>query len=304
MGYEILDLDIKNKFIGKKIIRYKTISSTQEKCLYLLENFNGQSNLNGTVIVSDQQTAGKGRLQRKWVSSNGGLWFSIILTRPNLSVSDINFIHMLSTLSVCETIKIFIDYNTVIKWPNDIMVNSKKIAGILIDVSITDEKIDYLVIGIGINVNLDSKQVIKEIQKDNEYNMNSTFGLSNDITSIKDELKGLQVDKLKILRILLEKIEKYFLTIERSILDERDNDNVQKNSIPHNKHKIIAMYRGLCSTLGKRICVYNTGKEYCCGLAKGLDEHGYLILEKEGVNKDKEIVVEKLYYGDISIREI
>ncbi|MDR4512886.1 MAG: biotin--[acetyl-CoA-carboxylase] ligase [Nitrososphaeraceae archaeon] len=298
MEYETLDLELKNQFIGKNLIKYNTISSTQERSIFLLEKSPHRSNLNGTVIVSDIQTKGKGRLKRKWISSPGGLWFSIILQSPNIDVLDINLIYMISTLSVCETLNNFIDSKAVIKWPNDIMVNSKKISGILIDTSITEEKIDYLVIGIGINVNIDSNKIKQEIYKNNtsrKYFSN----MDNDITSMNDELNGIQIDKLKILKIILEKIEKYFLTIEKPI--KKENSFESHSFTNQNRLKIVERFRELCETIGKRICIYIDGKEEYDGLAKGLDEYGYLILERKGDNNN--IVIEKLYYGDISIRQ-
>jgi len=205
---------------------------------------------------------------------------------------------MISTLSVCETLNIFIDSKAVIKWPNDIMVNSKKISGIIIDSSITDDNIDYIVIGIGINVNTDSKKVKQEIDKENKH-IKDFKKWYNDITSLKEELNGIQINNLKILKILLEKIEKYYLTIEKPLTKE--NSYGIHYFTNQNRIKIVERFRELCETIGKRICVYINGKEEYNCIAKGLDEYGYLIIERKGDNN--KIIVEKLYYRDISIRQ-
>ena len=167
--------------IGKEIRRYKKISSTQDLALFLINNSKerGNSHHNGLVIVSDEQTAGKGRAERKWVSNTGGLWFSIIVMKPNIPASNTNLIQMLSATSVCESINALTNLNAKIKWPNDILINSKKVAGILADIGIKDSKIDYLVIGIGINVNTDSIATMNELQKKIQYNDENTKRTNN-----------------------------------------------------------------------------------------------------------------------------
>ena len=297
MNYEILELDHKNIVIGKEIRRYKKISSTQDLALFLISNpeEQGNSHYNGLVILSDEQTAGKGRAERKWVSNTGGLWFSIMVIRPNTPASNTNLIQMLSATSVCETINAFTNLNAKIKWPNDILINSKKVAGILLDIGIKDSKIDYLVIGIGINVNTDSIATRNELQKKRQYQLENTKKTNNhltlDVTSLKDELNNQKLDKLKILKDILEKIELYLFSIEQ---DQKPINN-------ENAHKLIEKYKSLCETLGKRICIYDNGQIRYCGFAKEIDDDGSLVIER---NEGGHIVVDKVFFGDVSLREI
>ena len=282
--------------IGKEIRRYKKISSTQDLALFLISNPEERRNshYNGLVILSDEQTSGKGRAERKWVSNIGGLWFSIMLIKPNIPASDTNLIQMLSATSVCETINALTNLKAKIKWPNDILINSKKVAGILLDVGIKDSKIDYVVIGIGINVNTDSsitKKELQNIQYDGENIKKTNNDLNPDITSLKDELNNQELDKLKILTDILEKIEFYLFSIEQD----------QKSIHNENVHNLIEKYKSLCETLGKRICVYDNGQIRYCGFAKEIHDDGSLVIEREEEGRK---IVNKVFFGEVSVREI
>jgi BirA family biotin operon repressor/biotin-[acetyl-CoA-carboxylase] ligase len=296
LNYEILQLDHKNRLIGSQIRRYKKISSTQDLALFLINNSKERANsdCNGLVIISDEQTAGKGREERKWVSNTGGLWFSIMVIKPNIPPSNINQIQMLSAASVCETINLLTNLNAKIKWPNDILIKSKKVAGILVDVGIKGSKIDYLVIGIGINVNTDSNTTRNELQNkqyDDKNIKKNNNDLNLDVTSLKDELNIGELDKLKILKDILEKIELYLFSIEQ---DQKPINN-------ENVHKLIEKYKSLCETIGKRICIYDKGQIRYCGFAKEINDDGSLVIERD---KDGQIVVDKVFFGDVSVREI
>jgi BirA family biotin operon repressor/biotin-[acetyl-CoA-carboxylase] ligase len=297
LTYEILELGHKNRLIGKEIRWYKKISSTQDLALSLLSNSKERdiSDYNGLVIISEEQTEGKGRGERKWVSNSGGLWFSILVIQPNIPASNTNQIQMLSATSVCETINLLTNLNAKIKWPNDILINSKKVGGILVDVGIKGPKIDYLVIGIGINVNTDSNATRSELQKRREYDGENRKKTNNDrnldVTSLKDELNNQELDKLKILKDILEKIEFNLFSIEQD----------QKSIHNENVHNLIEKYKSLCETLGKRICIYDEGQIRYCGFAKEIHDDGSLVIERE---EEDRIVVDKVFFGDVSVREI
>ncbi len=113
-----------------------------------------------TVIVSDFQMEGRGRFHRKWDSNRGGLWFSILLfpkENKNLQLS------LLAGISLAKTLKRVLEIKTNIKWPNDVMFGGKKLAGILIEAAFVSQKLKYLIIGVGINVN---NNVSKDFRKE------------------------------------------------------------------------------------------------------------------------------------------
>ncbi|AMM54177.1 biotin--[acetyl-CoA-carboxylase] ligase [Pyrococcus kukulkanii] len=132
-------LSLKTSIIGKKVIYYQEISSTNDvaKSLDVEE---------GTVIVADRQTKGRGRLNRKWISPEGGLWLSVVL-KPKVAPQDIPKIVFLGAIGVVRTLE-ELSIPGRIKWPNDVLVNFRKISGIL-----TEKVGEKVILGIGINVN-------------------------------------------------------------------------------------------------------------------------------------------------------
>lgn len=139
--------DLHTSFIGQKIFCYDVLDSTMEAARR--EALWGATA--GTVIIADRQTQGRGRLQRPWLSPTGSLAFSIIL-RPNIEY--LPYMVMLTSMAVCNSIKSVTRLRPVIKWPNDILINEKKVSGILIENDIRNNSLKYCIIGIGINVNL------------------------------------------------------------------------------------------------------------------------------------------------------
>lgn len=131
--------------IGDKVLIFEKIDSTNE---YIKKNY--QQLNNGTVVVAIEQTAGKGRKGRSWISPKGGLWFSIFIKPKNLKSAF--FFTKLSSVTLIKVLKKY-KINAQIKWPNDIFVNGKKLAGILTEGIYENSKPIALVIGIGININ-------------------------------------------------------------------------------------------------------------------------------------------------------
>lgn len=111
----------------------------------------------GTVVIAREQTAGKGRLGRAWVSPLGGAWFSLLL-RPPISVGQAGGISVLIAVSLARAIREHWRVPVGVKWPNDLYVSDKKLGGILIELSSQGESIEWLVAGIGINVNNEPPQ--------------------------------------------------------------------------------------------------------------------------------------------------
>jgi len=193
---------LNTKLIGRQVHYYKELDSTQDLAVHMAE----KSPLNGTVILAEQQLKGRGTLERKWISPRGGIWLSVIL-RPRIPPEKISFLSLAAALAVCETI---IEKTTLfpkIKWPNDILINHKKVSGILVDAATRGIKVEYAVVGIGINANVDVKKIISILGEHNE---------SSAVTSIKEELLGKRVNRPVLLRILFERLEGYLFQLELS----------------------------------------------------------------------------------------
>src|SRR2546427_1654228 len=139
---------------GLKIIRYKRISSTNTKAKTLAEKRAAE----WTVVVSDVQTQGRGRSGRTWKSPKGGLWFSLII-RPKIPVDRIPVLQFLFANALRKGIEEVYGVQSEVKWPNDIVVGGKKLAGVLIETKISGPELVYAIVGIGLNVNLTAEQL-------------------------------------------------------------------------------------------------------------------------------------------------
>ena len=181
--------NLKTKYLGKEFIYFNSVDSTNDAAFRVTK----EKALNGTIILAEVQTLGRGRGKKLWLSPYGGLWFSIII-KPKISPSKISIITLLSGLAVAETIKEMLNLDAKIKWPNDILIDNLKVAGILCESEILKNKIKKLVIGIGVNLNLDEKDLnILDIKA----------------TSCKIELQN-EVNKEKFLANLLQNLENYY----------------------------------------------------------------------------------------------
>jgi len=269
-NYKNVKLQLETHFIGKRIYHYKSIPSTQQLAISFAET--NIRNENGTVILADEQYDGKGRGNKKWISPKGGLWMSLII-KPKIELNKINILPLIIAISVCEIINEISNLETRIKWPNDIVIDNKKIAGIIIDSSINASNIDYIVIGVGINI-------VVDILKINLF-LPSSDKLTQKVTSLQNEVKEKLIDRFILLKKLLERIEYYLFLLQNEI------DNT----------KIIESYKKLSNTLGKNIYVYGKDVKEFRAIAKDIDSDGGLILKRENN------ILEKIYFGEISIRE-
>ena len=268
--YQKIDLGLRDLLIGKRLYHYNKIKSTQLLAISLAEtNINTE---HGTVIVADEQDEGIGRGKKKWASPRGGLWMSLII-KPKIDFAKINMISVISAISVCEAINDISQLKTFIKWPNDVLINEKKLAGILIDTNINNNKNDYIIIGIGINIDVDISKINLSIESNNI--------ISTRVTSIHNEIKAKNIDRFILMKQLLRKIDFYLSLLE--------NDRYHK--------KIIEIYKNLSNIIGKRVIIYHECLKKYSGIVKDIDNGGGLILERD----DK--VLEIIYSGEITIRE-
>jgi BirA family biotin operon repressor/biotin-[acetyl-CoA-carboxylase] ligase len=139
---------------GLRIIRYKRISSTNTKAKTLAEKRTAE----WTVVVSEVQTQGRGRSGRSWKSPKGGLWFSQII-RPKIPIDRIPLLQFWVANALRKGIEEVYGVQSEVKWPNDLVVGGKKLAGVLIETKISGPELVYAIVGIGLNVNLTAEQL-------------------------------------------------------------------------------------------------------------------------------------------------
>jgi BirA family transcriptional regulator, biotin operon repressor / biotin---[acetyl-CoA-carboxylase] ligase len=149
---EEIEFGLNTAILAKKIYCYNSIDSTNEEAKR--QAVGGAPN--GSLFIAEQQSGGKGRLGRTWTSPAGtGLWFSVLL-RPELIPSQVTIVTLLAGLAVCNGIRTYTDCPAMIKWPNDVVIGNRKVCGILTEMAAEIDRIEYLAVGIGVNVNIPS----------------------------------------------------------------------------------------------------------------------------------------------------
>ena len=233
-------------YIGKEIYYFPELKSTniiaKGKALHRAEGID-----EGTLIIAERQSAGKGRLGREWFSPVGGIWLSIILY-PKLSPSYISRITLMTAVVVVKAIKMCTQIEPQIKWPNDILINEKKVCGILTEMSAELDIINWVVVGIGINVNIDHQKFPEDIQA-------NTISLK--------EVSGKEVLRVKLAQSFLRVFEKYYDKLKRKEFSS-----------------ILKEWKLYSHTLGRKIRV-DMGERIITGEAVDINEEGELILKKE-----------------------
>lgn len=203
--------ELNTKFIGKNIIHFDTIDSTNTYAKKI-----GSNEDDGTVIISEEQVQGRGRLGRIWDSkAYDGIWMSIVL-KPNILPYKAPFITIIAGSCIAKALK-NLGVEVGIKWPNDIILNGKKLCGILTELSAEIERINYVILGIGMNVK----------------NTNFPKEIEDIATSLYKE--GYNISRVDIVREILSELEKYY--IDYVINGERENviDLYKKHSVVLNK---------------------------------------------------------------------
>src|SRR5660397_28687 len=230
---------LRTKVIGKDIKYFKETESTN-----IIAREIASSVDEGTVVIAESQTSGRGRLGRKWISPEGGIWLSIIL-KPRIEPVYAPRITLLAGVSVAKTMQGF-GLPAKIKWPNDILVNGKKVCGILTEIGAEVDIIDYLVVGIGIDANVDTGTFPEEF-RDNS-------------TSLEKEM-GHKINRVEFVQKLLEEFE-------------TDYTKFQENGFP----QILQEWRNMSATIGQWVKITAQARTIY-GEAVGVDNEGALIVE-------------------------
>lgn len=238
---------LKTKKIGQNFVHFDSIDSTNIKGRQLAK----ENCPDGTLIVAEEQTGGSGRFKRNWYSPKGGLWFSLVL-KPHIPTSEAPKVTQIAAACVYKTLKEF-NIDSRIKWPNDIHLNGKKLCGILGEMNCDMDSINYLVLGIGININLDINLLDEEVQQI--------------ATSLKSEY-GKEFDRNEFLAVFLNNFEIEYdkftetLNMENTINICRENSDIwgkKARLITFNKEEIVTCIS--LSDQGDLIVKDSEGKE-------------------------------------------
>ena len=233
---------LKTKVLGKEVLSYRTIGSTNALGFRLAEGGAPE----GTLIVADEQTKGRGRMGRSWHSPPRlGLWMSLIL-RPEVPPFSAPGLSICAGLALAQAIRDLSGADARTKWPNDCLINGRKVGGILLELSAELDRTNFVIAGIGVNVNHQPEDFPKR--------------LLPKVTSIKMEC-GKEWSRMKLLAAFLQRFEAIYL-------------DFKKNGLAPQRRLI----RKFSSLLGKTVTV-KLGKEKIEGLAQDIDDNGSLVIK-------------------------
>ena len=239
---EILD-GLNTKTIGKELYLFKEVMSTNTVAKFLSEN----DVSNGTVIISEKQSGAKGRLGKSWESPLGGIWLSLVV-KPNVDHSKIPMITLATGVAVVKTLERIGIENAEIKWPNDVMINDKKVCGILTEAITKFNSIESVIIGVGIDANFDVNVLSKELQEGT--------------TTLDIEL-GHRVNENEIIRFFLEEFERIGILFEEGGFE-----------------RILKEWRKYSYSIGKIVEVREPFSKSYDGYVLGISREGALVVEK------------------------
>ena len=234
---EAVTQNLDTRLIGQRVLCYSSLPSTNE----LAKEEARREAVAGTVIIAEEQTVGKGRLKRAWLSPRGSLSLSVILY-PGLEY--LPSLVMVASLAVACAVEAVTGLKAQIKWPNDVLINGKKVCGILVESEVRGEAVGYAVVGIGVNVNL---------------RVSDFPELSLAATSLSQEL-GRAVSRLGLVKRLLVEMERLYLTL----LDGG---------------AIYEEWRASLVTLGREVLVTSGDAQYS-GIAESVARDGSLLVRR------------------------
>ncbi|HEU4963711.1 MAG TPA: biotin--[acetyl-CoA-carboxylase] ligase [Bacilli bacterium] len=243
--------------LGQPIIYRDSIDSTN----ILAQQLASEGAVEGTLVIADEQTSGRGRRGRNWFSPpHSGVWMSLIL-RPNLPIAHAAQVTLVAAVALARALTQLTGQNAGIKWPNDILFDQKKCCGILTEMKADHDRIHHLVVGIGINVNVPEADFPEELSK---------------IATSLQAVKGSPIPRAQVVQTVLAEFEPLYRRYVEHGGFATIRDDWKKQSI----------------TIGRDV-VAQTGQGEVRGKALDIDEFGVLFVEKA------DGTVEKIFSADI-----
>lgn len=250
---------LRTDVVGKVIHHFREVTSTND----VAKELAAKGAEEGTVVIAEMQTRGRGRIGRRWISPAGGIWFSIVL-RPDVAPRDALKLTLTAAVAVAQALRETLELHAEIKWPNDVLIEGRKVCGILTEMSTRGQTVDFVTLGIGINANVDLIAFPESLR--------------DSLTSLRKELKR-QVNRERLLQALLEELE-----------------NQYKIFIQQGFGQILKEWKSLAKFLGSyvEVAVYD-GK--ISGFATDVDHNGALLI------KTKDGAIRKVTSGDVTLQK-
>ena len=229
---------LKTRLIGKEIIYLPQTTSTMDEARRAI----GEGAAEGTVVIADHQTAGRGRLDREWLSAPGSSILLSIILYPNMKI--LTRLTMAACLAVARSIEVVTGLKPAIKWPNDVLIGGRKVSGILSESDVSGERVNHAIVGIALNVSLDTAAVPE---------------IADTATSLRADA-GREVPRRQVLIELLSEFDALYDALRRG-------ESIQGEWLRR------------LETIGRNVTV-RCGDEVQEGRAESVDEDGSLLLRK------------------------
>lgn len=251
---------LKTHVIGRRIVYESETPSTQA----IAKALASQGAAEGTIVVAETQSGGRGRVGRPWSSPRGGIYFSIIL-RPDINPGEALRLPLVAGIAVAQAIKRETNLGPRLKWPNDILIDTKKVGGILTELSAEPDRLDWVIIGIGLNVNTPHDSFSQEVEE-------SAISLM--------EAGGKEIPRVKLLQGILTEFESLYGSLVESGFEP-----------------LRQTWKDLSNTIGENVVVTLPSGQVK-GLAEDIDSDGALILKKA------DGAVERIVAGVVKLRKL
>jgi len=265
---------LQTRILGHRIVYHEQVGSTNDAAKQLAETGEPE----GTLVIADEQTAGRGRLARTWVAPPRSSILMSLILHPGLAPHQAPRVTMVVALGACDAIHAETGLNAAIKWPNDILLNGKKCAGILAESGIVGDKLEYVIVGLGVNVNFALTDIIQVATSDSRFlPFGETWNLNGNVTTIADEMRK-PCARVPLIQSILRSIENYYLRL-------RAGENLREE------------FANRLTTLGKSIQAQTPwGIE--AGVAEDVDDDGALQLRRA----DNSLV--RLVAGEVTLAKM
>lgn len=247
--------------LGRRIYYHRVIGSTNDEAKRLAE----EGAPEGTVVLAEEQTAGRGRLGRRWLAPPGSSILMSVLLRPRMEPGRVQKLTMIAALACAEAIEALTPLQVQLKWPNDLYVRGRKVGGILTEVGVRGDRLNYAVVGIGINVNVDFSDLESPM-----------VFLSVSATSLYNEL-GYTLSRPDLIREILERLDRKYARLKEG-------------------HSFKAEWESRLLNLNREVCVITPTGEIE-GVAIGVNEDGALLVRTESG-------IETVWAGDVTLRKV
>ncbi len=242
--------------IGRKIFFYPSLGSTNARAFELGRGGEPE----GTAVIADEQSGGKGRMGRQWISPAGVNLYTSVILRPVILPRDAHNLTFLLAVSVAEAVSRYCPSRVTVKWPNDVLIDGRKAAGILLEMDSESDRVHFVVAGVGVNINMAASALPADLRP-----------LATSISASC----GAQADRAEFTRVLYSALEKWY--------------NVYRDD---GFAPVLSAWRGYFASEGKNVKVHSFDR-VVTGICMGVEEDGGLLVRTPSGT------VEKIISGDV-----